>query len=49
MLSKKYYIELASILRSSENLEEFKSKLISFMKCDNERFDEWKFREALKV
>lgn len=49
MFSKRHYIQLAETLRTSKDLTEFEENLISLFKCDNERFSEWKFREALKV
>jgi hypothetical protein len=49
-LSKKYYKVLASLLKETRvergNIDTLELHLISFLKGDNERFSESKFREV---
>ena len=48
MFSKEHYVVLAWLIKSSPDLERFTEYLIDRLKRDNERFDEEKFREAIK-
>jgi hypothetical protein len=46
MLSKKYYRIFAELLRTSNNLDDFKSVFVDFLAMDNKRFDRTKFAKA---
>jgi len=48
MFTKQHYIVLAELLKNSYCLDVFIENLIRMLKTDNSKFDEWKFREALK-
>lgn len=46
MITKKYYIDFAKILKFSNDLD-LKEKFINYLKADNPNFNEQKFREAV--
>jgi len=47
MLSKKYYKDIAGILRVSPNKEEIVRRLCRYFELDNPRFDKTKFLRAV--
>ena len=48
MFQKRHYKILAQLLKETQNKIEFEEYLIAYLKWDNYRFDEARFREAMQ-
>lgn len=47
-MTRKDYIQLARAIKDSKNKDELVDNIIRVLKDDNNRFDERKFREAIR-
>lgn len=47
-MTRKDYIKLAQAIKDSQNKDELVDNIIQAFKADNDRFDERKFREAIR-
>ena len=48
MLSKKYYIKIAEILKNSQNKEQIYKRLIEYFSSENPKFNVEKFLKAIQ-
>jgi hypothetical protein len=49
MLSKKYYKEIARMIKDSENIHDFLYKFMEYAKQNNPKFDRTRFLKACEI